>query len=41
MLDLELELGAIQQSFQLDTIKQEGKRGGADEMISEFFPADV
>jgi hypothetical protein len=37
MLDLELELGAIQQPFQLDTIK----RGGADEILSEFFSADV
>lgn len=37
MLDLELELGAIQQPG----YHQEGKRGGADEILSEFFPADV
>lgn len=38
MLYLELELGAATIST---GYHPEGNRGGADEILSEFFPADV
>jgi len=40
MLDLELELGAIQQPFQLDTIKR-AREEEPMKFFPEFFPADV